>query len=163
MNSRFPIAGARGVVEFSYGAELSGGYSPLSEPSEPGVSWSLSRVLDADLRFFKLALSSAANRPARLEFGVGGPCFLLPVFEFIWSTVPNHTISRNLAQCGPSGGRGQLRCGCPRIILRFFVTRRATRLPRKQPCGSVRRLLEPFQAAQSPVWLRCVESGHKLP
>ncbi len=122
MNSRFPIAGARGVVEFSYGAELSGGYSPLSGPSEPGVSWSLSRVLDADLRFFKLALSSAANRSARLKFGVGGPCFLLPVFEFIWSTVPNHTISRNLAQSGPSGGRGQLRCGCPRYhtpVLRY--------------------------------------------
>ena len=91
MNSRFPIAGARGVVEISYGAELSGGYSPLSEPSEPGVStgisWSLPRVLDADLRFFKLALSSAANRPARCKSGFGGPCFLVPSLEFIGPSV----------------------------------------------------------------------------
>ncbi len=76
MNSRFVIAGARGVLEFSYGHCSSGGYSPLLEPSQPGVSWILSRIFDDDLRFFKFALSSAASLSARCKFGFGGPCFV---------------------------------------------------------------------------------------
>ncbi len=79
MNSRFVIAGARGVLEFRYGHCSRGGYSPLLEPSQPGVSWILSRIFDADLRFFRFALSSAASLSARCKFGFGGPCFEFPV------------------------------------------------------------------------------------